>query len=220
MVECNYQNRTPVDEYRWESVGKLFLITHILSSRHLAFDLNHLSLTRLNRNQYEIAKCASREINDNNPSITAYNTTAVTNLPLNAIGIVPSYDCNMRCSYCYNNNIGKIKYLDPGIAFKAIEKLAQNTIESGQSLCKIFFHGGEIYYGKNYEITKKVVHYAKSLEDRMGVQINCYTPTNGSISEDQIKWSSRYISGIQISIDGSQKTHFKYRILKGSLQNR
>lgn len=129
----------------------------------------------------------------------------LSNLSLLELNI--SQLCNMKCSYCFANsgtydNIGVMTF---ETAKKAIDLFYEKRKNKRIS---ISFFGGEPFL--NFNVIKEVVEYIKS-------QFNEYNTvfqiaTNGTIVSDEIlKFLKDNSFSIQVSLDGNQYFHDKYR---------
>jgi len=118
-------------------------------------------------------------------------------------------DCNYRCLYCYNTSGVTRNYMDQQTAQKIIEQMINLP---NNKVC-ILIHGGEPLL--NFPLIKNIVEYIKLT--KCNKKIELFIQTNASLMNDEI---AKFLndSGIQISIslDGSEKTHNKWRQYENS----
>lgn len=113
-----------------------------------------------------------------------------------------SNDCNMNCTYCYNN-----KYIDNNHPKPNFE-LIHNIIDKNKTITRFMFLGGEpLIYKK--EIIKLLEHIRNDAN-----YISVHFITNGTIYIKELKEYKEIISGIQISIDGWKDINDENRIFK------
>jgi uncharacterized protein len=116
--------------------------------------------------------------------------------PTTAI-LIPSYDCNLKCKYCFSNAGEEKTKLSFGIAKAAIDLIAQHT-EKGGKMRIAFTGGGEPF--TNWEVMKKTLEYAEKKYPKHDIAATVVS--NGIISKQQAKWAARKLDGIGISFDG------------------
>ena len=117
-----------------------------------------------------------------------------------------TYNCNLRCSYCYNS---ESLYTSEVLSFERFEHLLELLCEKYHNI-RIVWHGGEPltcgidYYEKAMEIEQKFVA-------KYSVRFNNSFQTNGTlIDKEWIKFFKKYnINNLGISFDGIN--HDKYR---------
>ena len=123
--------------------------------------------------------------------------------------VMPTEKCNFRCTYCYEHfDIGKMK---PNVV-SAVKRFATNRISNVKA-----FHLG--WFGGEPLLAKKVVlDISKHCHDACiahGVKMHGSITTNGYLlSENCLTQLVQFgIREYQISIDGSEATHNKTRVL-------
>lgn len=131
--------------------------------------------------------------------------------------IMPTYDCNFRCPYCFekhrlNNGDKWLEHVIDKKMVDAIFNVMQTYKEKGYDLGGCTFYGGEPLLKKNVDIIKYICSKAK--ENNMGLS----AITNGyelNYFKDVI---SRYkFNDIQITLDGVNESNDKRRIHKDGL---
>jgi uncharacterized protein len=138
---------------------------------------------------------------------------------LDALCLITTRDCNLRCKYCYAFDSGKKGGLDMSfkIAKEAIDYLCQiNPDSAGYS---IVFFGGEPLMNK--KLMDEVIDYCyKEIKEKRNKLLGFAMTTNGIVMNDNI---AQYLKdnnfSLQVSMDGLKENHDKNRIFpngKGS----
>lgn len=119
------------------------------------------------------------------------------------LGIVLTYDCNFACSYCFESNVINDKK----------DLLTEEMIDKAEVLFpdieSILLYGGEPLLEQNMDIIKYIIKKYPDKEYRVitnGYNIDKYIDL---LKEIRIKW-------LQVTLDGSKKTHEKSRFLKSN----
>jgi uncharacterized protein len=122
--------------------------------------------------------------------------------------ILPTEQCNFRCTYCYEDfSIGKMK---PNIV-QAIKNLVSKRAQELSAL-KISWFGGEPLAAKDivYDISEYIIH----LKKRYNFDYSSGMTTNGFTLNEEVlrKLVSLGTKHYQISLDGTEALHNKTRI--------
>ena len=111
-----------------------------------------------------------------------------------SLALMPTYDCNLRCIYCYANG-GK----DKDIISEDTAKKALNYVRDYNRKAKYIdlylVGGGEPLL--HFDLIKKIVSYADTLFEK--VEINVVS--NGTFSEDVCNWLIDRKANVRISYD-------------------
>lgn len=133
---------------------------------------------------------------------------------LKAICLHVAHDCNMDCGYCF---AGKGEYNGPkGLmsfetAKKAIDFLVDNS--PGRRNLEVDFFGGEPLL--NWEVCKKTVEYARSIEKEKNKNFRFTLTTNGIlVDDDVIEFANREMSNVVLSLDGRPEINDNMRKTK------
>lgn len=118
-----------------------------------------------------------------------------------------AHDCNLRCDYCFAKGgafAGKRELMSVDTAIASIDFIA--GISGARRNIEIDFFGGEPML--NFEVLKKTVEYARSIEKQHGKKFRFTATTNAYRLNDKMK---EYIDGnmdnIVVSIDGRPHVH-------------
>jgi len=118
-----------------------------------------------------------------------------------------SYDCNLRCVYCFENGISthgtnwpkeKITKNQVDKAFQVIKE----KVDLKKSSNTIVLYGGEPFLADNYDIVEYIINKGEEI----GFQFNVIT--NGYDADKYIPLISKYKNfTLQITIDGTKEIH-------------
>lgn len=125
--------------------------------------------------------------------------------------LIPSYECNFRCSYCFEREVvGKCtnnKKMSRELVDAIFRDIDKKNDEDKSIVITLF--GGEPLLESNKEINDYILQNAKDREIKVsaisnGYELDCYI--------DEFK--KGYFSSIQITLDGSEAIHNsrRYRI--------
>jgi len=117
------------------------------------------------------------------------------------INILLTNDCNLRCKYCYANGGEKKEVID----FNFVKCAIDHFIDPKKSMNIIFQGGGEPTLQVN--LIKKILKYAKTKSGK----INPMVQTNGTLSENALKWFLKNNFEISLSSDGPPEIQNKQR---------
>ena len=134
-----------------------------------------------------------------------YTPTTVT--------LIPGFDCNLRCLYCYSNggeNTEKTMKLD--IAKAAIDFIIKNALAKGEKQVELGFHGGgEPFLHKNMSLIKGATDYFRNRAKYYKLQPAISAVTNGVMNQETIDWVINNLDEISISFDGPKDIQNKQR---------
>ncbi len=125
---------------------------------------------------------------------------------------IMSYDCNLRCIYCYENNVlngcsgpskQKITREQIDKAFETIEEKANNSQSSG----RICLYGGEPFLAENRDVLTYIVERGMAIKHGFSVISNGYDLDHYfDFLEDKVNLFS-----FQITLDGVEDIHNQNR---------
>jgi len=134
-------------------------------------------------------------------------------LNINHITIVPTYDCNFACKYCFEADREDL-HLSSVISDDVIDRIVDISAISRDNTFSITLFGGEplLELDKCLQLSSKV---REKVEDR-GARYLCYLVTNGYYltATNAKRLSASGVSAAQVTIDGNRDSHDKLRILK------
>jgi uncharacterized protein len=166
----------------------------------------------LEKRGYLTNKTTQEERETLNKVATVFHKAQLKNIN---ITFIPTYNCNFRCSYCFEKSL-----LDKGKNWlKAV--MTRDMVDSvfdqmnlyrtqGKSIGGISLFGGEPLLKPNYEIVKYIVEKCKDNKLPVTAITNGYDldSFHSLLGNDQI-------NVIQVTLDGSESAHNQRRFLAG-----
>lgn len=129
-----------------------------------------------------------------------------------SLSILPTYDCNFRCPYCYEKrNISNKEKREIVISKQMVDSIFKAIDNSGAKFNKnICLYGGEPFIKENYEIIKYIVEKGYTKGFRFFAASNGYDLDffQDIIDTDKINY-------LQITLDGLSDYHDNSRYLVG-----
>ena len=131
--------------------------------------------------------------------------------------IMPTYDCNFRCPYCFEQH--RLKkgqgWLDNTMSDEVMEAIF-NALKDykarGYGLGHCTFYGGEPFLAKNIAVVKKIAGKCRELGLSMGAI------TNGYDLEAYLDFLEEYKVGrLQVTVDGTAELNDRRRLHKDGL---
>jgi len=127
--------------------------------------------------------------------------------------LLPTYDCNFRCPYCYEKNrLEKGKSwlehrMSPGLVNSIFQMFDQEPL--GWKLSKVTLFGGEPLLPENRPIIELILKETEKRNLPVMIISNGYT-----LDEYLDLLRGKQIEKIQITLDGPEKVHNQRRFLK------
>lgn len=126
------------------------------------------------------------------------------------LGIIPTYDCNFACTYCYQqDNI-------PGLADMSDETVANllRYVESDLQKCNgisVLWYGGEPLI--KFDLIKELSTRFMEMSTHQNKKYRASMITNGYLLTDEIisELKTLQITELQITLDGVPERHNQYR---------
>ena len=125
--------------------------------------------------------------------------------------IIPTYQCNLRCQYCYERDLqDKGSLLDVGLLdllWQAMDSIANNY--TYEEVPQLTIMGGEPLLRCNYKIIKDILRGC--FQRKWKVEII----SNGTSLTQYASLLSRYkVKGIQVTLDGTRDIHNRRRMFQ------
>ena len=122
-----------------------------------------------------------------------------------------AHTCNLNCSYCFASQ-GKYKgeraLMSYEVGVRALDFLIENS--GSRRNLEVDFFGGEPLM--NFDVVKKLVAYARSVEKEKGKNFRFTLTTNGVLIDDEvIDFCNREMSNVVLSLDGRKEVHDRFR---------
>ena len=131
--------------------------------------------------------------------------------PLKAMCLHVSHDCNLRCKYCFAEQGvygGCAEIMSEEVAKAAIDFLIAHS--GTRRNLELDFFGGEPLM--NFEVVKKTVEYARSLEKTYNKNFRFTMTTNGMLLNDEIsEYLNREMHNVVLSLDGRKEINDRMR---------
>lgn len=131
---------------------------------------------------------------------------------IKALCLHVAHTCNLNCSYCFasqGNFHGDRALMSYEVGKQALDFLVANS--GSRHNLEVDFFGGEPLM--NWDVVKRLVEYARSIEKEAGKNFRFTLTTNGVlIDDDVIEFSNKEMSNVVLSLDGREWVHDKYRV--------
>ena len=125
--------------------------------------------------------------------------------PLKAMCLHVSHDCNLRCKYCFAEQGvygGCAEVMSEEVAKAAIDFLIAHS--GTRHNLELDFFGGEPLM--NFDVVKKTVEYARSLEAKHNKRFRFTMTTNGMLLTDEIsEYLNKEMHNVVLSLDGRKE---------------
>jgi len=122
-----------------------------------------------------------------------------------------AHDCNLKCEYCFASQghfKGQRSLMSYEVGQKAFDYLVKNS--GNRVNLEVDFFGGEPLM--NFEVIKKLVDYARSLEKDNNKRFRFTVTTNGVLLDDEIiDYINENMDNVVLSIDGRKSVNDKMR---------
>ena len=123
-----------------------------------------------------------------------------------------AHTCNLNCAYCFASQgkyHGDRAVMSFEVGKQALDFLVANS--GSRRNLEVDFFGGEPLM--NFEVVKRLVAYARSIEAEKGKHFRFTLTTNGLlIDDDVIDFANRECSNVVLSLDGRKEIHDRFRV--------
>jgi len=123
-----------------------------------------------------------------------------------------AHTCNLNCSYCFASQgkyHGERTVMSYEVGKRALDFLVENS--GSRRNLEVDFFGGEPLM--NFDVVKKLVAYARSIEKEKGKNFRFTLTTNGVlIDDDVIEFANKEMSNVVLSLDGRKQVHDRFRV--------
>ena len=123
-----------------------------------------------------------------------------------------AHTCNLNCSYCFASQgkyNGERAVMSFEVGKQALDFLVANS--GSRRNLEVDFFGGEPLM--NFDVVKRLVAYARSIEKDTGKNFRFTLTTNGVlIDDDVIDFANREMSNVVLSLDGRREVHDRFRV--------
>ncbi len=123
-----------------------------------------------------------------------------------------AHSCNLNCSYCFASQgkyHGDRALMSYEVGKRALDFLVENS--GTRRNLEVDFFGGEPLM--NFDVVKRLVQYARSIEKEHGKNFRFTLTTNGMlIDDDVIDFANKEMSNVVLSLDGRKEVHDRFRV--------
>ena len=123
-----------------------------------------------------------------------------------------AHTCNLNCSYCFASQgkyHGDRAVMSYEVGKRALDFLIENS--GKRRNLEVDFFGGEPLL--NFDVVKRLVEYARSVEGKHGKNFRFTLTTNGLlIDDDVIEFANKEMSNVVLSLDGRREIHDRFRV--------
>ena len=131
---------------------------------------------------------------------------------IKALCLHVAHSCNLNCAYCFASQ-GKYKgeraLMSYEVGKQALDFLMDHS--GTRHNLEVDFFGGEPLM--NFDVVKRLVAYARSVEKARGKNFRFTLTTNGMlIDDDVIDFANRECANVVLSLDGRKEVHDRFRV--------
>ena len=123
-----------------------------------------------------------------------------------------AHTCNLNCSYCFASGgkyHGERAVMSYEVGKQALDFLVSHS--GSRRNLEVDFFGGEPLM--NFDVVKRLVAYARSIEKEAGKNFRFTLTTNGLLIDDEvIDFCNREMSNVVLSLDGRKEIHDRFRV--------
>ena len=123
-----------------------------------------------------------------------------------------AHTCNLNCSYCFASQgkyHGERAIMSYEVGKQALDFLIAHS--GTRKNLEVDFFGGEPLM--NFDVVKRLVAYARSIEKEAGKNFRFTLTTNGMlIDQDVIDFCNKEMSNVVLSLDGRKEVHDRFRV--------
>ncbi len=131
---------------------------------------------------------------------------------IKALCLHVAHTCNLNCDYCFASQgkyHGERAVMSYEVGKRALDFLVENS--GSRRNLEVDFFGGEPLM--NFEVVKRLVAYARSIEKENGKNFRFTLTTNGLLIDDEvIDFANKECVNVVLSLDGRKEIHDKYRV--------
>ncbi len=134
---------------------------------------------------------------------------------IKALCLHVAHTCNLNCEYCFaaqGKYHGERALMSFEVGKRALDFLVENS--GTRHNLEVEFFGGEPLM--NFDVVKRLVEYARSIENEKGKHFRFTLTTNGMlIDDDVIDFANREMDNVVLSLDGRREVNDRFRKTAG-----
>ncbi len=134
---------------------------------------------------------------------------------IKALCLHVAHTCNLNCEYCFaaqGKYHGERALMSFEVGKRALDFLVENS--GTRHNLEVDFFGGEPLM--NFDVVKRLVEYARSIENEKGKHFRFTLTTNGMlIDDDIIDFANREMDNVVLSLDGRREVNDRFRKTAG-----
>ena len=123
-----------------------------------------------------------------------------------------AHSCNLNCAYCFASQgkyHGDRALMSFEVGRQALDFLIAHS--GSRRNLEVDFFGGEPLM--NFDVVRRLVAYARSVEQEHGKHFRFTLTTNGMlIDDDVIEFANRECANVVLSLDGRKEVHDRFRV--------
>ncbi len=131
---------------------------------------------------------------------------------IKALCLHVAHTCNLDCAYCFASQgkfHGERALMSFEVGKRALDFLIENS--GTRRNLEVDFFGGEPLM--NWDVVKRLVGYARSVEKKAGKNFRFTLTTNGMLLDDEvIDFANREMANVVLSLDGRKEVHDRFRV--------
>ena len=123
-----------------------------------------------------------------------------------------AHTCNLNCDYCFASQgkyHGERALMSYEVGKRALDFLMENS--GSRTTLEVDFFGGEPLM--NWDVVKRLVKYARSVEKERGKNFRFTLTTNGVLLDDEVTdFCNREMHNVVLSLDGRPEVNDRFRV--------
>ena len=131
---------------------------------------------------------------------------------IKALCLHVAHTCNLNCSYCFASQgkyQGERALMSFEVGKRALDFLMENS--GDRRNLEVDFFGGEP--SLNFDVVKRLVEYARSVEKERGKNFRFTYTTNGMVLTDEMMdFLNRECHNVVLSLDGRREVNDRFRV--------
>ena len=135
---------------------------------------------------------------------------------LKAMCLHVAHDCNLACKYCFAGEgeyCGDRSLMSFEVGKQALDFLIEKS--GTRKNLEVDFFGGEPLM--NFDVVKRLVAYARSIEKEKGKNFRFTLTTNGVLLDDEVmEWANKECYNVVLSLDGRKETNDRMRVSRNN----